>query len=537
METMYHKGDVVVIRADLEVGCSFGNSLFIDKMAKFRGLLATISIVFFKGPAYKLEGIDYWWTNEMLLFPEYYEYVNESSNDFTEGKIYKAHNPQNLNSIYNFIDDTGRENGYASYNYEFFKPSTKEAFDAQNFISTLFDDFIHSTLEDLVLNSCVEEKDSSDEAFLKEAAKRYPIGTKFFPAHVENKDYRYCVVSTDVFTKDGDYIYACLSSGDVCNDGTKYGNTIYCRVVYSEGIWAEIIPEVKKWDIGTYVVFLADNLEFNSYGRGAVEQISATSEDSVFFKPGMGNSISGSYSVADQLAWFATREEAIAFASSSTLEVKKWAVGTYTVFLQNYGHSKKGDVDVIISYNFDSNTDYVQLKNEGASTIDSDWIQWFATEKEAVKFSKNLLAEAYEPWGVGTFVVCTKEFGHLLRGDIDEVVKSPYSPTDRIFYTKKEGVCSKKGNSFICFPTIEQAEVFAFTLTPPSLLIDDTTVQVSYNNVHFDETILPKEDVIDFLDIFLDLSDGDIHSDLISLNGLLLNQTSAKELLKFIFEN
>jgi hypothetical protein len=70
-------------------------------------------------------------------YPEYYEYT--SSDDigsdgvveFTKGKIYKIINPKNLKDLKNFIDDKGKPNGYGSENYLFFKPSTKEAYEAQ----------------------------------------------------------------------------------------------------------------------------------------------------------------------------------------------------------------------------------------------------------------------------------------------------------------------------------------------------------------------------------------------------------------------
>lgn len=63
--------------------------------------------------------------------PEYYECVKTSCS-FTKGKIYKIINPNNLEDVYNFLDNKGVQNGYAGNNHENFKPSTKEAFDLQN---------------------------------------------------------------------------------------------------------------------------------------------------------------------------------------------------------------------------------------------------------------------------------------------------------------------------------------------------------------------------------------------------------------------
>ena len=63
--------------------------------------------------------------------PEYYECINRGYASFTVGKIYKIRNPLNLEDDGNFIDDSGRCNGWCGYNYEHFKPSTKSAYDAQ----------------------------------------------------------------------------------------------------------------------------------------------------------------------------------------------------------------------------------------------------------------------------------------------------------------------------------------------------------------------------------------------------------------------
>lgn len=62
----------------------------------------------------------------------YFEYVGGVDNYFTSGKIYRCIDPNNIEARGNFIDDDGEENGFAGENYIRFKPSTKEAFDAQN---------------------------------------------------------------------------------------------------------------------------------------------------------------------------------------------------------------------------------------------------------------------------------------------------------------------------------------------------------------------------------------------------------------------
>ena len=64
-------------------------------------------------------------------FPEYYEFTQEGKTGFTKGKIYKIKNPSQIGASGNFIDDEGTVNGYGSNNSSYFKPSTEQAFLAQ----------------------------------------------------------------------------------------------------------------------------------------------------------------------------------------------------------------------------------------------------------------------------------------------------------------------------------------------------------------------------------------------------------------------
>jgi hypothetical protein len=64
-------------------------------------------------------------------FPEYYEFSQEVNTGFTKGKIYKIKNPNQIGASGNFIDDVGKVNGYGSNNSSYFKPSTEQAFLAQ----------------------------------------------------------------------------------------------------------------------------------------------------------------------------------------------------------------------------------------------------------------------------------------------------------------------------------------------------------------------------------------------------------------------
>ena len=64
-------------------------------------------------------------------YPEYYEYTGINAVGFTRGKVYKIIDPKNLGSSSNFIDNMGDKSGFGANNNKSFKPSTEEAYLAQ----------------------------------------------------------------------------------------------------------------------------------------------------------------------------------------------------------------------------------------------------------------------------------------------------------------------------------------------------------------------------------------------------------------------
>jgi hypothetical protein len=63
---------------------------------------------------------------------EYWEFIADNGGAFfTKGKIYKAINTKDIETVGNFIDNYGNENGYTGANKEKFKPSTRQAYEAQ----------------------------------------------------------------------------------------------------------------------------------------------------------------------------------------------------------------------------------------------------------------------------------------------------------------------------------------------------------------------------------------------------------------------
>jgi hypothetical protein len=144
---------------------------------------------------------------------EYYEYTDQSKGDFTKGKIYKCIDPSNLKNSFNFIDDRGTPNGWGSSNYTLFKPSTKEAYDAQN-----------------------KSKELSKAELLKIAKEKYPVGTKIKGIINDNGIIKF---NSKVETVKGDWYWAEGSDCPSCKTNDGYA------ALYGKGIWAEIIEQPK----------------------------------------------------------------------------------------------------------------------------------------------------------------------------------------------------------------------------------------------------------------------------------------------------
>lgn len=85
---------------------------------------------------------------------------------------------------------------------------------------------------------------------IAEAKKRYPIGTKFYPAHLKASGREHCIVTNDNFFETSDSIIAKTDEGDNCSSQSKYGNTTYNRNVYYKGTWATpYVEEVKEKEV------------------------------------------------------------------------------------------------------------------------------------------------------------------------------------------------------------------------------------------------------------------------------------------------
>lgn len=246
------------------------------------------------------------------------------------GKVYKTEKKNksfrwlyeefncNITQLINQYDYFGRLEATMKY----FIPATKEQYEAQNtpkfkvgdwvyhgnldqayliteFVSTnlfkaSFGHFSDSGWLDIRPCTKATEKQIKD-SLLKEAEKRYPIGTRFIGLGSQEEE----------ISEGYHHFY--------CGDEKFIAVNIDMGVVYRNGKWAEIIPEVEKWSVGTYVVFLSNDINDNNKEIGDIEKIVRLSvnKEIFYYQDGYCNGINN-----PGIQWFATKEEAEEFAKT-----------------------------------------------------------------------------------------------------------------------------------------------------------------------------------------------------------------------------
>ena len=113
-----------------------------------------------------------------------------------------------------------------------------------------------STYKDY-LELCKLVETPTKESLLEEAKRRYPIGTKFYPAHMNNRS-EYCIVTNNNFRREINAITALTNESTLWSKEFKYGNTTLSRVVWHKGKWAEIVQEEEKLDLNNTVIEVLD---------------------------------------------------------------------------------------------------------------------------------------------------------------------------------------------------------------------------------------------------------------------------------------
>jgi hypothetical protein len=246
---------------------------------------------------------------------------------------------------------------------------------------------------------------ASEGELLEEAKRRYPIGTVFSPAHV-NSTHK-CIVTNfnfvttkrqsktigvAILTDDKEYY-----SGD-----SKYGDTAYDRLVYSDGKWAKIIslPETKvesKEVIPEYVECI-----FGYEGQFTKGKIYKLTPTKSIYQYEVENCDNGLRNAWMKQHFKPSTKEAFD-TQNKPKSIEKWSVGSYIVFLQDEVLTRSGRVTKgkpyvltesgICPYFKDDNINQINF-NSNAS--ESYGLKWFATLHEAEEFAKTLVESVRE---------------------------------------------------------------------------------------------------------------------------------------------
>ena len=99
---------------------------------------------------------------------------------------------------------------------------------------------------------------SKEDELLAYARKHYPIGTKFYPAHVNMSNKDYCIVTNNDYRYDNGDVEIITDDGKYFdhNPPSKYGTTALNRVLCHKGKWATIVskPEEVKESKPQFIV-------------------------------------------------------------------------------------------------------------------------------------------------------------------------------------------------------------------------------------------------------------------------------------------
>jgi len=126
---------------------------------------------------------------------------------------------------------------------------------------------IHGNPINFRIATPTEVEDYMAKDLLEEAKKRYPVGTRFIPAHMSERYGSMSIVTNDIFKiakrqSNGISIYAMTDEGKYFNGDIQYGNTTFDRIVCFEGKWAEI-SSTPFIVINNYVgIFFDDYVKF-----------------------------------------------------------------------------------------------------------------------------------------------------------------------------------------------------------------------------------------------------------------------------------
>lgn len=181
-------------------------------------------------------------TVEESIKPEIMERGTIKKEDVVRGKLYRAgFTHTGVEWIMRYkeseMSDSMFNGGPHTHNMGWFEePSTSE---------------INTFIACELTNRRVEASEVKDILF-EEARKRFPIGTSFYPNHVNaERSGDYCIVTnTDLGLEyDDESIIALTNTGGYFSDDKEYGNTCFARVLYTKGEWANIKEQAPQYNL------------------------------------------------------------------------------------------------------------------------------------------------------------------------------------------------------------------------------------------------------------------------------------------------
>lgn len=257
-----------------------------------------------------------------------------------------------------------------------------------------------------VLGEKVGDVKDIKEDLLEEAKRRYPIGTKFYPAHIsKHDDDWYFTVKSHKLEQPNEF------PRNISFISDKPYNQDWVPNVYSNGKWAEIISSpkeksIEKWSVGSYAVAIKG--QFGCFNAGDFNDKKTPLVKGTVFTITKNNITKNNFSFnnvgvaeanywiyKDNLKWFSTKEEAEAFAKTliepeqPKFVVGNWYknVGSYNSYCKFEGFWK-GDVKKIQCTEHITEKKYV--KNiSGYLTINTD------TKKASLEEIQQYLPEGH----------------------------------------------------------------------------------------------------------------------------------------------
>lgn len=240
---------------------------------------------------------------------------------------------------------------------------------------------------------------------LEEAKRRYPIGTKFS-----------CLVVGGVYEIDEDVTFQ-LEGSQIYS----YRNGGVFHKHFNGKEWAKVIPEVKKWDVGGYIVYIKGDYGYKPY-VGQVMEITETCSYDDTIKTKEHKWCCTRREEKGEIKWFATKEEAEEFAK--TLITPVYKEGDYVCVISNkpFENKKVGDVFQIIRVSICGSTVYLYFAE--CASVTSDRVR-MATKDEIDAYKASLTYK----FG-NTIVTIDKanrtakcEYGTVTFGEIEKVVQ------------------------------------------------------------------------------------------------------------------